>query len=148
MLSQLGFTILRRKGLTSSSSYTTERSSLDFLINKKSLLNKLDKEGDFMGCFVKGFDNLDIYKELLLLQLPKTDSGRSLIYICPECGDIGCGAYTCKITLDSSKYIWSNFAYENGYEEPYLMTNIESIFFDKIEYEKIIQKAFNFFRTI
>ncbi|EMM98387.1 hypothetical protein LEP1GSC035_2773 [Leptospira noguchii str. 2007001578] len=101
-----------------------------------------------MGCFVKGFDNLDIYKELLLLQLPKTDSGRSLIYICPECGDIGCGAYTCKITLDSSKYIWSNFAYENGYEEPYLMTNIESIFFDKIEYEKIIQKAFNFFRTI
>ncbi|EMO90367.1 hypothetical protein LEP1GSC024_4563 [Leptospira noguchii str. 2001034031] len=42
----------------------------------------------------------------------------------------------------------SNFAYENGYEEPYLMTNIESIFFDKIEYEKIIQKAFNFFRTI
>ncbi|WP_061232107.1 hypothetical protein [Leptospira noguchii] len=148
MLSQLGFTILRRKGLTSSSSYTTERSSLDFLINKKSLLNKLDKESDLMGCFVKGFDNLDIYKELLLLQLPKTDSGRSLIYICPECGDIGCGAYTCKITLDSSKYIWSNFAYENGYEEPYLITNIESIFFDKIEYEKIIQKAFNFFRTI
>lgn len=38
MLSQLGFTILNRKGFTSSSSYTTERSSLDFLINKKSLL--------------------------------------------------------------------------------------------------------------
>lgn len=148
MLSQLCFTILHRKGFTSSSSYTTERSSLDFLINKKSLLNKLDKEGDFIGCFVKGFDNLDIYKELLFLQLPKTDSGRSLIYICPECGDISCDAYACKITFDSSKYIWSDFAYENGYEEPYLMTNIESIFFDKIEYEKIIQKAFNFFRTI
>ncbi len=54
MLSQLGFTILNRKGFTSSSSYTTERSSLDFLINKKSLLHKLDKDSDFMGCFVKG----------------------------------------------------------------------------------------------
>ncbi|ALO27636.1 hypothetical protein KHM19_13280 [Leptospira borgpetersenii] len=34
---------------------------LIFLINKKSLLNKLDKDSNFMGCFVKGFDNLDIY---------------------------------------------------------------------------------------
>lgn len=89
------------------------------------------------------FFNNSIYKELLLLQLPKTDSGRSLIYICPQCGDIGCGAYACKITLDSSKYIWSEW-----YEEPYLITNMEVIFFDKTEYEKIMQKALNFFRTI
>ncbi|MGJ4748401.1 hypothetical protein ACQV5M_18710 [Leptospira sp. SA-E8] len=145
MLSKLGITVKHRKGYTfGSGAYVTERFSLDFLINGESLLNKLAGDSDLMGCFVKGYNNLNIYNELLLLQLPKSPSGRFLLYICPECGDIGCGAYTCKITFDGSIYIWSDFAYEDCDEEPELMANIDSIFFDKAEYEKIMQEALNF----
>jgi hypothetical protein len=39
------------------------------------------------------------------------------LYICPECGDIGCGAITVKISKKEGVYIWENFRYENDYDE-------------------------------
>ena len=49
---------------------------------------------------------------------PDSESGRVLLYICPECGDIGCGAYSVRIEKTDAGYTWGDFAYENGYEEP------------------------------
>jgi hypothetical protein len=46
------------------------------------------------------------------------------IYICPECGDIGCGAYCCKIEKINGMYIWKDFSYENNFEEARIINNI------------------------
>lgn len=101
------------------------RDSIDFLIDGRSLLDALvtsgGGHGDFMGCFVHGFpaDNEGKEKQLTSADKPDTDSGRYLLYLCPECGDIGCGAYGAKIRFTDGMAEWYDFAYENGYARSY-----------------------------
>jgi hypothetical protein len=95
---------------------------------------------DFMGCFVKGFNaqNETTARKLKLLTEPED---RVLLYICPECGDIGCGAYSAHIVKTDSGYIWENFAYENGYEELRIIENFGPFSFESLAYEAAIDRA-------
>jgi len=68
-------------------------------------------------------------------------SGRVLLYMCPECGDIGCGAYSAKIARDHGTYTWSDFAYENGYEDPRPLEGIGPFVFSSSQYEAAIASA-------
>jgi hypothetical protein len=92
----------------------------------------------------RNWDSLNNHskRQLLKLETPETESGRSLIYVCPECADIGCGAFGCKITKKDGIYIWSDFAYENGYEDPKLIQGIGPFDFKEKEYENVIEEAF------
>ncbi|MGH1441724.1 MAG: hypothetical protein ACRBBR_16545 [Cellvibrionaceae bacterium] len=126
-----------------------ERFSTDFHINGSSLLELLCKEGgghnDFMGCFVRGFDkqNNEAEKILKCKSKPKTESGRVLLYICPECGDIGCGAYGAFVEKEGAVYVWKDFAYENGYEDPAPIENVGPFHFNAESYETSINQAKN-----
>ncbi|WP_259695951.1 hypothetical protein [Pseudomonas frederiksbergensis] len=91
----LTFQQLFRPGSYSNGCTVAERCSIDFLIDERSLLNALitaaGDHSDYMGCFVKGFpepNNLS-NSRLLLCEHAETESGRILLYICPECGDMG-----------------------------------------------------------
>lgn len=99
---------------------------------------------DFLGCFARGWGHLNEHslKQLLLKDSPETESGRSLIYVCPECADIGCGAYGCKIIKTNNVYIWSDFAYENGYEEPQLIEGLGPFEFTEENYETAVHAAY------
>ena len=135
---------LFRAGSESNGCTVAERTSSDFLINGESLLHAIVKadggHDDFMGCFVKGFNaqNETTARKLKLLTEPKNPV---LLYICPECGDIGCGAYSAQIVKTDSGYIWENFAYENGYEEPRIIENIGPFLFEPRAYEAAIDRA-------
>lgn len=139
----LGLSTLYREGGDS----THESYSSDFTINGESLLACLVSGGDsdFLGCFARGWDDLNKHslKQLLLQVPPETESGRSLIYVCPECADIGCGAYGCKITKIGEEYIWSDFAYENGIGEPDIIPGIGPFKFKAPEYEAVVNRAFS-----
>ncbi len=140
----LDFKILHREGSEANGGVIHESYSSDFTVNGEPLLAMLGGHNAFLGCFARGWDNLNQHslKQLLLQEPPETESGRSLIYVCPECADIGCGAYGCKITKIEGQYVWSDFAYENGYEEPDLIKNVGPFKFGVIEYEKVIRSAF------
>jgi hypothetical protein len=144
----LDFRVLFRKGSENKGCIVHESHSCDFTINGESLLDMLvRKDGghrDFSGCFARGWNNLNNHslKQLLLIDEPQTESGRSLIYVCPECADIGCGAYGCKITKFGNKYIWSDFAYENGYEDARPISGVGSFEFSTENYESIVRKAY------
>ena len=122
--------------------------SCDFTIDGESLLDILVREAgghkDFLGCFAHGWKNLNEHslKQLLLNDRPETASGRCLIYVCPECADISCGAYGCKITKINGRYIWSDFAYENGYEEPQSIAGLGPFEFSSTSYESVILRAY------
>jgi hypothetical protein len=139
----LSLDILHRKD----SGNTHESYSSNFIIGGSPLLDILSKnEGghsDFLGCFARGWDKLNEHskKQLLLLTTPEMDSGRSLIYVCPECADVGCGAYGCKIKKENGFYIWENFAYENGYEDPQVIGGVGPYRFEISEYEEVIHRA-------
>jgi hypothetical protein len=141
--SLLTYQIMFRAG----TSNTTERSSIDFLVNGESLLHLLVKSGgghsDFMSCFVQGYPEAS-HQALAKLKLngnPDTERGGILLYICPECGDIGCGAYSVLVEKNDAGYIWGSFAYENGYEEPQSIENLGPFFFPAEAYEKTLSQA-------
>lgn len=138
---------LFRPGSESNGCTVVERCSTDFLIDGESLLHTLVKVGgghaDFMGCFVKGFavPAAKAAARLLSQAAPDSPSGRVLLYICPECGDIGCGAYSVRIEKTNTGYAWSDFAYENGYEEPRIIKSVGPFFFERNAYESAISCA-------
>jgi hypothetical protein len=144
----LDFNIHFRKGLEENGCVVHESHSCDFTIDGESLLNMLvDKAGghkDYLGCFARGWENLNNHslKQLLLKEAPETETGRSLIYVCPECADIGCGAYGCRIGKVNNTYVWSNFAYENGYEDPQVIDGLGPFTFSVENYESVIQAAY------
>ncbi|WP_460235004.1 hypothetical protein [Aurantivibrio plasticivorans] len=125
-----------------------ESHSCDFTINNQSLLDLIVQVAgghkDFLGCFARGWDylNKQSIQQLLLESEPETESGRCLIYVCPECADIGCGAYACKITKSGNSYMWSDFAYENGYEEPRPVNGVGPFEFNAENYISVIKAAY------
>ncbi|RMX08134.1 hypothetical protein D8I35_03140 [Corticibacter populi] len=146
MLNELSYKLLVRPGSTGSTS-TTARTSADFHIDGESLLRTIVKQhgghGDFMGALVRGYpeSQADVARQLTLQGAPESDSGRVLLYICPECGDIGCGAYSVKVSRDQRTYTWGDFAYENGYENPRLLETVGPFVFEAIQYETAVESA-------
>lgn len=67
--------------------------------------------------------------------------GRSLLYVCPECGDIGCGAYAAHVRREAGNYVWLDFVYVNGYELPRPLPTIGPFVFTAPEYEHAIAAA-------
>jgi hypothetical protein len=55
-------------------------------------------------------------EQLLLRQPARLPNARQLLYVCPECGDIGCGAITALVELDGDAVTWRDFGYENDYD--------------------------------
>ena len=130
-----------------SSSSKVERTFADFLVNGESLLHALVKvdggHADFMSCFVQGLadENRRTAEKLLLSAEPDTERGGVLLYVCPECGDIACGAYSARVTRTLSGYAWHDFAYENGYEAPRLIEGVGPFHFALHEYEHALRLA-------
>ena len=147
MFSELSHSLIIRPGSSSGGVTTTARQSADFLIDGESLLRILVREdggyGDFMGVLVRGYpeQNADVASQLVGLTDPSFDTGRVLLYVCPECGDIGCGAYSAIVSVASGEASWSDFAYENGYEDPRPLENIGPFVFDTSRYKAAIASA-------
>ena len=96
-----------------------ERSYLDFTISGQSLKTLLNLEkSDLITLFGWG-ENKDYTKKILrifrLQEKSNLQSGRIMLYVCPECGDIGCGAVTVRIEDLGDRIIWKDFGYETDH---------------------------------
>jgi hypothetical protein len=146
MPSSLDFRLLNRAASASGGVITTGRTSIDFVIDGEALLAQLTNVGgghaDFMGCFVLGFTERNQAKRASLIgqSPPETDEGRVLLYVCPECGDIGCGAYAARVQVGVELVEWSDFAYENGYEQSQPL-GVGPFVFRLPEYEDVTARA-------
>ena len=143
----LDFRLLSRPASASGGAITQGRTSVDFLIDGEGLLARLVKadggHSDFMGCFVHGFPEQNQRKLALLAGQapPETDEGRVLLYVCPECGDTGCGAYAAKVRVGAEVVEWSDFAYENGYEPAKRLPGLGPFVFILHEYKNVIARS-------
>lgn len=62
------------------------------------------------------------------LQDERSLSGdREPLYVCPECGDIGCGAVTARITADKGLVQWADFGWETSWEDSVSREGYEDI---------------------
>jgi hypothetical protein len=39
-----------------------------------------------------------------------------MLFVCAECGDLGCGALTVQIAVTDGGIVWRDFAHENDYD--------------------------------
>lgn len=144
---KLSYVNLHRPGSTVNGATTVQRDSADFLVDGESLLARLVKmhggHGDFMGCFVHGFAEAkaQALSELLLEVDTNSEQRRVGIYICPECGDIGCGRFSVLVERRADEVIWSEFAYENGYENPWIFEEMGPFRFESSQYEKAVRQS-------
>ena len=58
---------------------------------------------------------------MLLERRGDLPSGRVSLYICPECGDLGCGAVSVALEPDGEDIIWKEFGHENDYDESFIL---------------------------
>lgn len=114
----LGHRRLHRPATGSGGATCTKRTSADFLIDGQSLLEMLVKcaggHADFMGCFVSGYAKECERMSSILLDVSPEGGKRVLLYICPECGDIACGAYSVLVRREQEFYVWESFAYQTS----------------------------------
>lgn len=144
MKDQLTFEQKSREGFNNQPTGVSksERNYFDFIISEKSLgellgMDKLDMIGNFGWTENREYENEQI-SEFLKEKKPTLETDRNMFYVCAECVDIGCGAITGKISESENQIIWSEFAYENNYEE-YNLTEYKEIgpfVFNKVDYRK------------
>lgn len=122
-----------------------ERRYLDFIVSGQSLLKILGIESyDLITPFGWGINKeyeRQLLEEITLRKKPGLETERIMLYTCPECGDIDCGAITAKIEDHGSKIIWKDFGYEtgnSGVTEAY--SHIEPIEFERQNYFKAFSK--------
>jgi hypothetical protein len=116
-----------------------ERQYLDFIISGRSLREILGILNFDLITPLVWSSNREYEKELLhiftLRKKPELETGRIMLYVCPECGDIDCGAITATIADLGDRIVWRSFGYETGYggiTEEY--ANIEPIQIDRQSY--------------
>ena len=125
-----------------------ERFTVDFLVNGQSLYELLSAHSlDLVGRFSQGNRawNEESANIFLTKQSADIENSRIMLYVCPECGDIGCGAITVTIIKSDNSYAWTEFGYENNYD-PQMMDldsyrTIGPFRFQFDEYCEVIEKA-------
>jgi hypothetical protein len=97
----------------------TGRVFADFLVDGASLSTIVRQKADLIS--VLGWGSEDLQRaardRLLLKAPPDLPSGRYALYVCPECGDLGCGAVSAIIERVGDTVVWRDFGYENNYQE-------------------------------
>lgn len=119
MKETLDIALLHRPGEKDRHGFKSERWSIDFLVAGRSLFRLLNgHHKDLSGAFLARRDRVfrrtqgnAAARELFNI---RTASTRLLLYVCPECGDLACGALTCEGSRVSDTIVWSNFGFETG----------------------------------
>src|SRR4051812_7310923 len=103
----------------------TQREYLDFVVDGKPL--SLQIGGDLITClgwFVPAA-NAEAVARLMLKGPADLANYRHTLYVCPECGDLACGAITLVIERNGDRIIWRDFAFQNGNDEDAHLEKIE-----------------------
>jgi hypothetical protein len=120
MTSTLSLSFLERLGVTNADGDgVTYRRHLDFVIDGLSLyaaahVAKYDLVGT-LGWAMP--DQEERIVSELLLETPTRKSGdRQALFVCPECGDLGCGGITAVVERNGTEVVWRDFVHENDYD--------------------------------
>ena len=151
MTDVLNIGILHRPGERDRHGFRSERWSVDFLVGGRSLYDLLEgQKRDLSGAFLTKRDKIfrrtkeNAATQALFGELGAGGS-RLPLYVCPECGDLGCGALTCEAIRVGGKIVWRNFGFETGIAEHPAdfasYTEVGPFEFDDHQYAEIIARA-------
>ncbi|WP_406440958.1 oxidoreductase [Streptomyces sp. NBC_01613] len=105
---------MRAGGVLANGDYQVHRDFVDFIVEGRPLLfqlSDLDAVSPLASDVPPAIFTEQV-RGLLLEAEPPLPDGRSIIYGCPECADLACGAVTAIIERDGEDYIWRDFAWQ------------------------------------
>ncbi|MDJ1131074.1 oxidoreductase [Streptomyces iconiensis] len=105
---------MRAGGILPSGAYQAHREFLDFIVDGRPLLLRLD-DVDAVSPLAAdlGPTVFTAHVQRLLLEAePPLDGGRYVLYGCPECEGLDCGAVTAVIEREDDAIIWRDFAWQ------------------------------------
>ncbi len=121
----------------------TRRRFLDVVIDGQSLHETF---GDLISPI--GWDSDHVSKRALARFLrnekPDLANERNSIYVCPECGDLDCGAISAVIVREGDRIIWRDFGYQSGYDGDVDFDDLENVgpyTFKAAEYFHVFDRA-------
>lgn len=122
----------------------TAREYLDFVVDGNPLSETIAE--DLASClgWLSSEENEKAIGRLLLEEPADLPNNRRSLYVCPECGDLGCGAITVVIESVGEQIIWRDFGLQNNYEEEVLSASyadIGPLIFNRAQYEAVIRSA-------
>jgi len=124
-----------------------ERKYIDFVVSGQALsqlfaIADLDLIGTFGWSENKAEESRQL-DEFLGLKPDALKTNRTSFYVCPNCGDIGCGAITASIEVTETSVIWKDFSLGTDYSEPELETykHIGPFVFEKNMYTAELEKV-------
>ena len=132
----------------------SERHFLDFVINGRSLWKAAGKRYDNVSILCAEFQIEETTREvdrLLLRAEADIPNGRRSLFVCAECGDLGCGAITALVVRDHSSVIWKGFGRENNYENEVELgpfRNIGPFAFDAAQYQRVLMEGLDRLKSI
>ncbi|QDH23541.1 hypothetical protein [Saccharibacillus brassicae] len=122
----------------------------DFRIDGKRLYDEVLRQYphmDDIGCLGFGpetFQREQIGK-LLLLENADFPDGRRALYLCPACGDLGCGAVSLRIERRDSQFVWHEFGLQSAGDTTGTLTPLPGIgpfYFDADAYGRTVRSAY------
>ena len=129
--------INRDKGINVDTS-TISGKYLDFNISGQSLKEYLgitkDSSVTPFGWFLNKNEQSKALKEFRLQTKPHLPDNRIEVYICDECGHIGCGSVTAQIHDKGDKIVWAKFARQHNSDEVSSLFDVEDLEFERTSY--------------
>jgi hypothetical protein len=139
---------------TQAGAYKSERHFLDFVVNGKSLWKAIGESRDRVSVLCAEYlleDTSRAVNRLLLTADAIIPNDRRYLFICSECGDLGCGAITLTVAKEGDAVLWKNFGYENNYDTEIEFDEYKGVGpfkFDRADYEKTLRVGIERLKTM
>ncbi|MEG8279032.1 oxidoreductase [Streptomyces sp. AHA2] len=107
---------MRAGGVRTDGGYQVHRDFLDFVVDGRPLLfrlSDLDAVSPLASDVPPAIFTAQV-RSLLLESPAPLPGGRYVVYGCPECEDLACGAVTAVIRQDGEDVVWADFAWQTG----------------------------------
>lgn len=106
----------RAGGVLTGGDPPVHRDAVDFVVDGRPLLSELsslDAVSPLASDVPPAIFTAQVRGLLLEADAP-LDGGRHVIYGCPECESVECGAVTAVVERDGDDYVWRDFAWQTG----------------------------------
>ncbi|MGW0495447.1 oxidoreductase [Streptomyces sp. NPDC003007] len=107
---------MRAGGVLNDGGYQVHRDFVDFIVDGRPLLfqlSDLDAVSPLASDVPPAIFTAQV-RSLLLESAAPLPGGRYVVYGCPECEDLACGAVTAVIRSDGEDFVWQDFAWQTG----------------------------------
>lgn len=130
----------------------SERHFLDFVVDGESLWEALGERHGTVSILCAEYSADETAKavgRLILNEKADLPNDRRSLFVCSECGDLGCGAITAVVERQGETITWKAFGYENTYEDKILLDAYKTVgpfMFGARDYQRTLVHAIDFLR--